>query len=387
MPHVTALIAEYDPLHQGHFRHLSWLRGQTEVLLVVLGGVFSQRGEPALLHPLTRAHMALLAGADLVVALPAPFCFSQAGLFARGAVALAQALGADGISFGSECDDSDLLGRASFILAQETTAFKVKLREALAEGASFASAQAAALTACDPSFEGLLSQPNSALALAYLAEGLKRGWHPQVLPLHRPSGDHHGALSATALRCALRSGADPKSLALAPSSFAPLDEALAQGCFTPDVNALWPALHHQLLTAPPADIERLYGEGLGVKAQSLACELTGAPRGFESLIEGLTSKRHPRSRLRRASIALYLGLSLQDWRHAEARGPEEILLLGANGRGRAHLAKVKKESPLPLHSRPFAQRSKLAQKSEWLWESLTARPDATRLKKRKPILI
>ena len=102
---VTGIIAEYNPFHQGHAYHLARARELTgaDRLLVVMGGNFMQRGEPAIVDKYARAEMALKNGADLVLELPAAAATGSAEYFAEGAVELLDASGVvDALCFGSE---------------------------------------------------------------------------------------------------------------------------------------------------------------------------------------------------------------------------------------------------------------------------------------------
>ena len=69
---VCAVIAEYNPFHRGHQHHLEVTRQKTgaDVILVLMSGYYTQRGEMALVSPRQRAKMALSGGADMVVSLP-----------------------------------------------------------------------------------------------------------------------------------------------------------------------------------------------------------------------------------------------------------------------------------------------------------------------------
>ena len=99
---VAAVIAEYDPFHRGHAYLVQAARkaGATHVA-AILSGQFLQRGAAACFSKWTRARQALSCGVDLVVELPLPWAMAGAQTFARGGVALAAALGADVLAFGS----------------------------------------------------------------------------------------------------------------------------------------------------------------------------------------------------------------------------------------------------------------------------------------------
>ncbi len=81
---VCGIIAEYNPLHNGHRYHLSQARKETQsgFVVVAMSGSFTQRGEPAVFDKWARARWALLNGADLVIELPALYCLQSAEFFA-----------------------------------------------------------------------------------------------------------------------------------------------------------------------------------------------------------------------------------------------------------------------------------------------------------------
>ena len=102
---ITAVIAEYNPFHNGHAYQLAKARELTgaDYLVVIMSGDFVQRGAPAILDQHDRAELALLGGADLILQLPCHFALGSAQHFARGAVSLLTALGCvDFLCFGSE---------------------------------------------------------------------------------------------------------------------------------------------------------------------------------------------------------------------------------------------------------------------------------------------
>ena len=112
---VCGVIAEYDPFHRGHARHLRLAREKTgaDYLVCVMSGSFTQRGLPALLPPHGRAEMALRCGADAVLQLPYAFSVREAEFFALGGVSILERLGCvSHLSFGCETEDISLLKEA-----------------------------------------------------------------------------------------------------------------------------------------------------------------------------------------------------------------------------------------------------------------------------------
>ena len=145
---VTGIIAEYNPFHNGHLYHLTKARRETDAdfLVVLLSGDFVQRGEPAVLDKWTRARMALLCGADLVLELPSFAAAGSAEYFARGALFLFSASNVIRfVSFGSESGDLSSLSRAASFFAFEPASYQELFRQELKKGLSFPQSKAGCL--------------------------------------------------------------------------------------------------------------------------------------------------------------------------------------------------------------------------------------------------
>jgi len=112
---IAAIISEYNPFHYGHKYQVDMLRASGYgIIIAVMSGSVVQRGELACADKITRAGAAVECGVDIVVELPCPFSCASAEYFAYAGVFAAEALGADVLSFGSECGDISLLeGHAS----------------------------------------------------------------------------------------------------------------------------------------------------------------------------------------------------------------------------------------------------------------------------------
>ena len=170
---VTGIIAECNPLHEGHRYLISEAREKTcaDYIVIALSGDYVQRGAPSILSRETRTSALLDAGADLVVELPLYAACSGADYFARGAVALMESLGVvTDLAFGSESGDIDALMQAARGLEEESEDFRAALQEGLREGLSYPSARASAMTQID-----LPSTPNDLLGTEYLRALIRNG--------------------------------------------------------------------------------------------------------------------------------------------------------------------------------------------------------------------
>lgn len=186
---VVAVIAEYNPFHNGHLYQLNCIREKynADRIIVIMSGDFCQRGIPALFDKYTRAKMALENGADLVFELPVYFALGSAEYFARGAISLIDKIGVvDEINFGSEEPNINRLIECATQLSEEDTVYKDTLRSLLKQGMNYPMARSIALDtgntapksrdkihASNPA-DTLLAQPNNILAVEYIRALLQR---------------------------------------------------------------------------------------------------------------------------------------------------------------------------------------------------------------------
>lgn len=223
-PVVAGIIAEYNPLHNGHLYHIQKTREllNPDYVFCVMSGNYVQRGEPALVQKQIRTECALRSGIDCVIELPFVYATSSAEFFARGGVSLLNALGCvTHISFGCETPDLGLLQYIAKILVQEPDEYVTPLKERLDQGYGFAAAREYALHEVFPDIpDGVISGSNNILALEYL-KWVHRLNSPMIpLPVQREgapytdTSTHHSFQSAMAIRHQiLVTGQIPQSVA------------------------------------------------------------------------------------------------------------------------------------------------------------------------------
>ena len=225
---VTGIIAEYNPFHNGHALQIRAAREEAgaDYVVVLLSPCFVQRGETAIADQHTRAEMALLSGADLILELPVRYALGSAPVFAGGGVRILDAAGCiDTLCFGCETMDTGTMEAAADILVRDTEPYRTLLRRHLSSGLSFPLARQEALLAC---LEGhsrenvleILTQPNNILGLEYLCAIRRTGSRMTPFPVHRRGDGYHSQTvndpsspSAAALRVLIRrKETDPECL-------------------------------------------------------------------------------------------------------------------------------------------------------------------------------
>ena len=327
---VLGIVAEYDPFHNGHLRHL---RAAAEAVspsavLVALSGPFKQRGDLALLSPYARAEAALAAGADAVFSLPVCWTVRDAEHYALGAVSLLSSLGATHLAFGAETADLPLLQKAAGLLEDPPAALRDSLRAALEEGCGYPAALSRAAGSFLPEDPSLLDRPNNILAVCYL-RAIRRLDLPLVPVAVPRTGEYRAdtvlpeAPSASALRGALRRGAWESALpALPPCSAQIVRSAFLSGA-VPDLRRLDAVLTDRLRSMSREDFARLPDCPEGLDAA-----LMKAARGAdtrEALLAALTTRRYPAARISRLCACALLGITADTLRDLPL--PSSALLL------------------------------------------------------------
>jgi predicted nucleotidyltransferase len=399
---IVGIVAEYNPLHNGHEYHLNRALSKSgaEGVVVVLSSSFTQRGEPALVDKWERAEMALCAGADVVLELPVVFSSHNAGPFANAAVDIMIKCGIiTHISFGMESPSPKILDIISHILIQEPEPFKTHLKSLLKQGFSFVEARAKTLGHMVPGAEEFLSGSNNALAVAYNCRLKQTGSFIKTLPVKRTGTSYHdmepnnGIASATAIRKLIKNGQFERAFDYIPSfSGKILEQCRISGRLLADKERLWPLVRIVLERLDPGDDPQYaeMGEGLLRRLK----RISEGSECLEDLISRSISRRHARGRIQRGLIHTLLALDHDENRKFQAAGPQYIRVLGYSSKGQYLLKKSRKISGLPIitkSSAPFSEISRkmmdMEHRASRIWESLLDNPNMEREKKARPIVL
>lgn len=205
---AVGIICEYNPLHEGHTRHMRLARegSGADTLVCVMSGALVQRGQPAVLDAFTRAEWAICSGADLVLLLPAVYSCASADDFARGGMRVLKDSGiVSSFSFGCRSENPAPLFSAAKLLSCPSDDFSAALRSAVAQGMGYPAALGlAARRFCpndiDPAaLDAVFQSANDTLGMRYLIENEALGAHLRPIPVHRPAQ----SVTASDLRAAL----------------------------------------------------------------------------------------------------------------------------------------------------------------------------------------
>lgn len=362
---IVGIVAEYNPFHNGHLYHLEKSKQITDsdFVIAVMSPNFVQRGAPALTDKWTRTQMALLSGVDLVIELPTPYACSSAEFFANASVSLLHHTGiVDYISFGSESNNIELLGCIANILNDEPTKFKELLRDNLQNGSTFPKARANALSEYCSSISSLgislqelkraISTPNNILGIEYIKALKKLNTNIVPMTLQRTAANYHdnsingNIASATAIRHHLETSALNSISNTVPShSYNLLNKTNDQGSV--NYTKLSEFLNYRLLFSNKEDLRNIVGVAEGIENRILS--VFTKTQTLDEMIAGIKSKRFTQTAIQRILMNIILQITKEDFYSFEDHGgPAYVRVLGFRRSSQMLLAKIKKESSLPL---------------------------------------
>lgn len=348
---VAGIIAEYNPLHNGHFYHIQETRraGYNRIV-VVLSPNAVQRAEPSFFSKWTRAAAAIRCGVDLVVELPTPWAVSSAARFAEAGISLLAGMGCvDAVSFGSESGNIEELSLCAEACIQVEKESRIK--ELLGEGRSYAAARDAAIAErYGEETAALIRKPNNILAVEYLKAihklntSLKGFTIPRKGPGHDSTVFSQRMASASSLRDLIQAKGFPAAMPYIPPQAA---ELFRQDCLTgtgpASILALESAILYRLRTMSLEDFRSLPDVSEGLERRLY--KLSRTPMSYEQLTDSARTRRYTLSRIRRIFYAAMLGLNKQ----SAVGAPPYLRVLAFNEDGKNLLRKIKRNSTLPVY--------------------------------------
>lgn len=347
---AVGIIAEYNPFHNGHKYHAEMARkqAQADVVVAVMSGNFTQRGEPAIVDKWQRAEMALSNGIDLVIELPYRYAVQPADIFASGGVSVLNQLGCEAIAFGVETDDhKKLLDIAIFYSENEAEIEKALL--ATEENKVFAERFADALShvSGERMDTSLWSKPNNQLAIQYLLANNRLAKPLEPIFIQRFKSEHgdlatnnRTIASGTAIRHLATTNQSIKNF-VPRESYAMLEQ---QKLIT--IADFWPYLKYQLSIYDAQSLRNIYQMTEGLEHRLL--QQFDVDMTFKDYLEAVKSKRYTYARLTRLLNYVLVKISNEEMLKEQ---PVPMRLLGFNKTGQTFLNEIKNKQGKKVISR------------------------------------
>lgn len=309
------IICEYNPFHNGHIYQIEETRKQGATHIVaIMSGNYVQRGDVAMIDKFARARSAVANGVDLVIEMPVVYSLSSANFFARAGVMMLGALGCvDGISFGSECGDMELLKNAA--MASINASKPEKIKPLVEQGMSFPQAiQQAIALEYGPIIASVFDSPNNTLAVEYLKAIKLLNLEFETYTVKRKGAEHdspspsEGIASASLIRQMIEDGEDI-------SPYVPKETAdLAKEYEEKELLAYFDNLERELLYVLRSMIPPTIAECPDVDP-GLANFIFRAgidARSIDEFLEITGTKRYTAAKIRRVLLNLYIGTKASD---------------------------------------------------------------------------
>lgn len=319
---ICAVVAEFNPFHNGHAYLLEKIRSSGySHIVVVMSGNYVQRGEAAIFPKDARAKAALQMGANLVIELPTVKVLATAEKYAFSALSVIKKLGnqINALAFGTETENFENLVEIKEILGTELFKKEVKLQ--LEKGLSFAVCRENAVRNISkkPCIANEIKNPNNILAVEYLKAMDKLGMSLDCLPVKRMEvpGKY---FSASKLReMIIQENLDFKNY---------IPEKLD---FNTNLKASYFEMGREIIcklrNLEKSDFARLpdVSEGLENRIRSAVKKTCSLPE----LLEFAKTKRYAMARIKRIILCAFLGI---DSNMASAEIPY-VRVLGSDKRG------------------------------------------------------
>ncbi len=355
MSRVLGIIAEYNPLHNGHLYHIreSINESQAQFVVCIISGNFVQRGNTSIIDKWTKAKMALSNGVDLVIELPTVYSTSSAENFAEGAIKILDSLKVvDTISFGMEAKDISTLNNIANVLYQEPREYVTMLNHELSKGLSFPKARENALMVYlndIKRYANILTGANNILGIEYL-KALKKLKSPLTpIGIRRQKVLYHDEMivddfaSATAIRKMIASRQFDDIMKVIPrSSYILLAQELRKGHYVLDLSKFQKEILYILRKMSIEEIKALpdVSEGLenAIKNAADSCN------NIVDLVNMVKSKRYTQTRIQRILVYALLGIHEKMMETSKKIVPY-TRILGYSPKGKVLISEIMAQNP------------------------------------------
>ena len=347
MSKILAIIAEYNPFHNGHLYHLQKSKKDIKpnYSICIMSGNFCERGDTSIIDKWSKTEAALKCGFDMVIELPVLYSISSAENFAEGALKILEAFDDVTLSFGSECGNLDVLNNIANVLYNEPKEYQTILSHELSKGLSYPKARENALLLYlndIKKYANVLSNPNNILGIEYLKAIKKLKSRVKPHTIKRIDAGYNSLkikdrlASATAIRNLLKENKDVKKLMPAPSYNILLDN-IKQGKTIKDISVFEKEIIYTLRKMSLKEISNLQDVTEGL--ENVIKQAANTYNNLEDLINSIKSKRYTRSRIQRILLYSILNVTKKDIQDSYKAKPY-IRVLGVSNRGKLLLSKL-----------------------------------------------
>lgn len=317
---VVGIIAEYNPMHNGHIYHINQAKKQAnaDYVIVIMSGAFTEQGNVAVINKMKRAEIAIQNGADMVIELPSIFAVSSSETFAYGAINILNSLNVvTHLAFGAECENISLLQDVAKTYHEHEQEILLSIKDKMKEGINSAAAYSQIMQNHLPNISEDIFLPNNILAVQYLKALYALKSEIKPILIHRLKSNHSDTklcdtceyASSTSIREVLcNTSLDEKEKMQKISKVAPENTInyLVKSSYTTNED-LWNILKYAITKLGVSGLKEIQevSEGLENKIYSSALK----SNSYNDFIFNVKSKRYTLSRIKRICVYILLGIT------------------------------------------------------------------------------
>lgn len=342
---IVGIIAEFNPMHNGHKYLLQKAKELTraDLAICIISGNFTQAGNVAIQDKFIRSKIAIENGFDAVIELPTIYATSSAEFFSFGAVNILNNLNCiDYLCLGSETGNIDELKVIAKKLLENNDNMWENITESLREGISFAKAREYAISKFLTKEEIHIStQSNNILAIEYIKSLLKL--KSNIIPLSIKREESASITSATKIREMISNNISNKDVAnfvLSPNTV--LNNPKLN-------NNIYSLVKYEIISKGKDYLKNIneVTEGLENK---LIEELNNS-NNYNEFIQNIKSKRYQLSKIKRILINILLGITKEAFITLNTNRCSYAHILAVNDNvKRTLLSILNKNSKIPIIS-------------------------------------
>lgn len=346
---VLAIIAEYNPMHNGHVFQINEAKkiANADFVITCMGGNFTQRGNTSIVSKFEKTKMALLNGSDMVIELPTIYSVSSSENFAYGAIKILKELNfVTHISFGIEEENIEKLQDIAELLQNEPLGYCKILKEQLDLGVSYPEARAKAVSIYlnNIEYETIMHGSNNILAIEYLKQMKKQKANFVPIGIKRNKVSYNSTkiiedyASSSAIRKFIYNNELLQIKSVMPkSAYEILINNIKNGTYNIDLNNYAKIIIYKLRTMSLKQISNLPDVNEGI--ENLIKSSADKTNNISELIKLVKSKRYTQTRIQRILIYALLNITKQDMKISKKTSPY-IRVLGCTKKGQKLLKEI-----------------------------------------------
>ena len=330
------LIAEYNPIHNGHIYQIKEIKRlyPDSIIILITNSYFTQRGDISIINKWDKTKIALDNNIDLVIELPFPYATQSADIFAKGALKILNFLQIDTLIFGSESNEINKLKKLASTQLNNKK-YDEKVKTYLNQGINYP-------TAMSNSLKDILgyttSSPNDLLGISYIKEIIRNNYKINTVSIKRTI-DYHSKIaskkiaSATLIRTLIREKKDI-------TNYIPKYQTdyLYQNL---SLESYFPYIKYKIITSTNLAIYKTVDEGI----ENRINKVINSVNSWKELVEKIKNKRYTYNKINRMLIHILTNFTKDESNNLNI---DYIRVLGFSQKGRLYLNQIKKDLKVPL---------------------------------------